>query len=122
MRPKLRVSVAMAFGLASAGVLSMVATSTAAQQGIGTQIKDSFRNSTLATKVGVRLQYNKALLTEKIEVEADDGVVILSGNLSTKDKIDLAVELARGIDGVKMVDNRLKVGPPIGSDPFKSSN
>ena len=120
MRIKLRFGVAVALGLA--GALSTVATSTSAQQGIGTQIKDSFKNSTLATKVGVRLQYNKALLTEKIEVEADDGVVILSGNVSTKDKIDLAVNLARTIDGVKMVDNRLKVGPPIGADPFKSSN
>ncbi len=111
--------------IASAVAMLLVAgagSEVRAQQGIGAQIKESFKNSALATKVGVRLQYNKALLTEKFDVEADDGTVILSGNVSTKEKLDLAVKLARSIDGVKMVDNRLKIGPPIGSDPFKSTN
>ena len=93
-----------------------------AQQGIGESIKGSLRDSALAAKVGVRIQYNKAMLTEKVDVEAHGNVVTLSGNVSTKEKMDLAVRIARETGGVSLVDNRLKVGPPVAADPFKSSN
>lgn len=104
--------IGIAFGLAG----------IAQAQGIGQTIRDSFKDSTLAAAVGVRIQYNKALLMERIDIDAKDGVVTLSGNMSSEEKIRTAVDIARMTQGVRLVINELQVGPiqAPGSDPFKA--
>lgn len=72
-----------------------------------------FKDEWISNKVAVKLQFSKALLREKIDVKTSGGVVTLSGNVSTKDKIALAVKLARQVSGVRSVTSYLQVGPPL---------
>jgi hypothetical protein len=76
-----------------------------------------FRDEGLTLKVASKLQFNKTLLREKIQVKAVGGIVTLSGNVSSKDHIALAGKLAAGVEGVRCVNNFLKVGPPEPWEP-----
>jgi len=72
---------------------------------------------TLSVKVSTKLQFNKKLLQTKIKVEAHDGVVILSGNVPEKALIAEAVRTAKNVEGVRKVENHLKVGPTMTDEP-----
>jgi hypothetical protein len=72
-----------------------------------------FKDEGIAIKVGSKLQFNKALLRETIDVKSSGGIVTLSGNVSTPEQIELAAKLASEVSGVLCVNNFLKVGPPI---------
>ena len=47
----------------------------------------------------------------KIDVDTKDNVVTLNGSADTKANADKAVTIAKGIEGVKSVENRLTVKP-----------
>lgn len=70
-----------------------------------------FRDEGLSFKVSGRLQFNKQLMREKIHVKVNGGVATLSGGVSTAEHIALAVKLAREVEGIRCVNNFLKVGP-----------
>lgn len=70
----------------------------------------------LSVKVSTKLQFNKRLLRANIKVEAHDGVVMLSGNVPSKDLIGEAGRAAAAVAGVRSVKNYLKVGPAEASD------
>jgi hypothetical protein len=76
-----------------------------------------FKDEMLNLKVVTKLQFNKALLREKIDVKTANGIVTLSGNVSSEDAIRLAGKLAADTEGVVKVNNFLKVGAPISSNP-----
>lgn len=71
-----------------------------------------FKDEALAMKLSTKLQFNKALLREKIEVKVSGGIATLSGNVSSPEHIALAAKLAAETDGIHCVNNFLKVGPP----------
>jgi BON domain len=75
-----------------------------------------FRDEALAIKVATRLQFNKTLLREKVNVKVSAGVATLWGGLSTTEHIEIAVRLASEVEGIGCVNNFLKVGPPEGPD------
>jgi len=61
-------------------------------------------------KVATKLQFNRALLREQIEVRTVGGVVTLSGTVSSHEHRALAERIASEVSGVVRVNNSLKVG------------
>jgi osmotically-inducible protein OsmY len=71
-----------------------------------------FRDEGLVLKVSTKLQFNKKLLREKIDVKANQGIVTLSGSVSSAELVSLAGQLAAETSGVVKVINGLRVGAP----------
>jgi serine/threonine protein kinase/osmotically-inducible protein OsmY len=69
-----------------------------------------FRDEATTMKVSTKLQFNRALLREQIEVRTVGGVVTLSGTVSSETKRELAAKVASEVSGVIRVNNTLKVG------------
>lgn len=63
----------------------------------------------LASKVKAALVANKAIPGHQIDVTVKDGVVSLWGTVGDKAEIEKASASARGVEGVKSVQNNLKV-------------
>jgi osmotically-inducible protein OsmY len=63
----------------------------------------------ITTKVKAALVNEPSIRTSKIDVETFKGVVQLSGYVETVALADRAVDVARGIDGVKSVRNEMRV-------------
>ena len=66
-------------------------------------------DSLLANKVKMALYADKQVSGRQIAVEASQGVVQLSGAVSSLPEAQRAVQLAQGVKGVKEVRNRLTV-------------
>lgn len=64
----------------------------------------------ITTKVKTALVQEPGLSALKINVDTANGIVTLRGTVDSVDKADLAREVARAVDGVAAVDNRLVVG------------
>ena len=80
-------------------------TSTPKQEGTGEYIDDTV----LTTKVKAAVFNDPALKSAEINVETFKGVVQLSGFVSSQAAINKAVEIARGVGGVKSVRNDMRV-------------
>ena len=72
-------------------------------------IGPAFKNSVLEAAVGVRLRFNKALFWETIEIKASDGIVTLSGAVSTEERMNIALKIASETQGVNRVVNTLSI-------------
>jgi hypothetical protein len=72
-----------------------------------------WKDQGLTAKVAAKLQFHKPLFREKAEVKVSGSAVMLYGNMSSPALIAEAVKTAAAVDGVKCVQNFLKVGPPI---------
>ena len=94
---------ALFLALALTSVVGCASTST--QEGTGEYVDDSV----ITTKVKAAIFNDPALKSAEINVETFKGVVQLSGFVSSKAAIDKAVELARGVGGVKSVKNAMQV-------------
>jgi osmotically-inducible protein OsmY len=91
----------MAFALVA--VVSCAAPSK--QQSAGEYVDDTF----ITTKVKTAILNDPDLRVTEISVETFDGVVQLSGFVSSRAEINRAVEVARGVGGVKDVKNDMRV-------------
>jgi len=69
-----------------------------------------FRDEATTMKVSTKLQFNRALLREQIEVRTVGGVVTLSGTVSSHANRELAAKVASEVSGVVRVNNALTVG------------
>lgn len=66
----------------------------------------------ITTKVKTQLLANEAVKGMAINVTTTNGVVTLAGMLDTQAQVDIAIALAREIEGVRNVDTRaLKIRP-----------
>lgn len=74
-----------------------------------------WRDQGLTTKVATRLQFHKPLFRERVEVKVSGRAAMLSGNVSSQKLIQEAVRTAAAVDGIKCVQNYLRVGPPLPS-------
>ena len=63
----------------------------------------------LAAKVKAALVGNKEIPGHQIDVTVKDGVVALWGTVGDKAELDKALASARAVEGVKSVENNLKV-------------
>lgn len=79
--------------------------STAKQESTGEYIDDSV----ITNKVKAAILGDPALKVMQINVETFKGVVQLSGFVDSKAMIDRAVEVTRGVAGVKSVKNDMRV-------------
>ena len=80
-------------------------TATPKQEGTGEYIDDTV----LTTKVKAAVLNEPSLKSAEINVETFKGVVQLSGFVSSQADINKAVEVARGVGGVKSVKNDMRV-------------
>ena len=94
---------------ALAGVFLMATAlgcaSTSKQEGTGEYVDDSV----ITTKVKAAVLNEPSLKSAEINVETFKGVVQLSGFVSSQADINKAVEVARGVGGVKSVKNDMRL-------------
>ncbi|MCK0512393.1 BON domain-containing protein [Aromatoleum buckelii] len=94
-----------AFFLAIALITAVGCSSTAKQEGTGEYIDDTV----ITTKVKAAILNEPTLKVAEINVETFKGVVQLSGFVASQADINKAVEIARGVSGVKSVKNDMRV-------------
>jgi len=90
-----------AFIMTFALLLSLGCASTPTKEGTGEYIDDSV----ITTKVKDAIFRDPTLKSSEINVETFKGIVQLSGFVRSQDNMDKAVEVARGVPGVKSVKN-----------------
>ena len=83
----------------------MACASTPQQTSTGEHIDDTV----ITTKVKTELANDNFLKSFKISVETRKGIVDLSGFVDSQYAVDQAGRIARGVEGVKSVDNALIV-------------
>ena len=91
--------------LAVALVSVVGCASTAKQEGTGEYVDDSV----ITTKVKAAILEDASLKVLEINVETFKGVVQLSGFVSSQAAANKAVDLARGVRGVKSVRNDMRL-------------
>ena len=79
--------------------------STSKQEGTGEYVDDTV----ITTKVKAAIFNEPTLKSAQINVETFKGTVQLSGFVSTQANIYKAVEVARGVGGVKSVKNDMRL-------------
>lgn len=72
-------------------------------------IKTSFVDKKIATVVTSRYLFDSDLSAVDIDVDVDEGHVVLSGEVDSDAAKDLAEQIAKNASGVKSVINRLEV-------------
>lgn len=79
--------------------------STAKQEGTGEYVDDSL----ITTKVKAAILNEATLKVAEINVETFKGIVQLSGFVNSQADIAKAIEVARGVGGVKSVKNDMRM-------------
>ena len=92
------------FFMALALLISLGCASTSTQESTG----EYFDDSVITTKVKAAIFNEPTLKSFEINVKTTVGVVELSGLVSSKSDISKAVEVARGVQGVKSVKNYIQ--------------
>ena len=75
--------------------------------------KPSGSDAALADKVKTALSSDSAAHDERIEVDANAGVVILKGRVGSDEVKKHIQEIAQNVPGVKWVQNQVSVGPKV---------
>lgn len=70
----------------------------------------SVEDTLLTTQVKAALLADPEIRDDGIRVQADQGEITLSGSVENQAQLDAALQVARGVDGVRDVENNLKVG------------
>lgn len=74
----------------------------------GSSAKTFVKDSVITTKIKAKFAKDKGVSAMHIKVDTDSaGVVQLSGKAKSQAEIDRAVEIARSVEGVTSVDNRI---------------
>jgi len=93
------------FFLAVSLLIGAGCASTPQQESTGEYVDDSV----ITTKVKTAILNDANLKLLEIHVSTSKGVVELSGSVTSKDAVDKAAQVARGVAGVKSVKNDLQV-------------
>lgn len=64
----------------------------------------------ITAKVKTALAAEKDVSAMKINVDTAQGTVTLSGQVASQTEVDRALQVARNVEGVKSVENKLTVG------------
>ena len=75
----------------------------------GSKTKTAWHDATITASVKSKLAREKAATLLKVNVDTNEGVVQLSGNVDSEQTKQRATELARQVEGVRKVVNNLKV-------------
>jgi osmotically-inducible protein OsmY len=91
---------------ASLLILALVACApTAKREGTGEYIDDAL----ITTKVKAALAADPNVKATEVNVETFKGMVQLSGFVSSKESVQKAIDIARGVSGVRGVRNDMAV-------------
>jgi len=90
----------------TAGVRDVVNDIEVGDPTVGEQIDDAW----IVTKIKAQLTAHEDINPFDVDVDAQQGVVTLSGRVRSDAERELAEEIAAGVKGVRRVDNRLSVG------------
>jgi hyperosmotically inducible periplasmic protein len=77
----------------------------------GRRIADASANAIITGKIKAQYAADSRVSALRIDVDTVDGVVTLSGKVSSQEEADRAVEVARGVKGVKDVISVLQIEP-----------
>jgi osmotically-inducible protein OsmY len=77
----------------------------------GRQVGEALDDATITTKVKSALLQAPDVKGLDVKVETDKSVVQLSGFVANQAQIDKAMELAKGVQGVREVQNKMSVKP-----------
>ncbi|MGR8934516.1 MAG: BON domain-containing protein [Gammaproteobacteria bacterium] len=80
-------------------------------------VNEQTSDAWLKTKIATTYALSEHLYPFAIGVAVSNGVAALSGTVENTIQRDLAGEIAKDVDGIKRVDNRLHVDPEIRHDP-----
>jgi len=70
---------------------------------------DAAGDAAITAKVKTALLADPDVKALQIDVDTHDGVVTLNGTADGRDNVEKAVQIAKGVDGVKSVENRMTV-------------
>jgi len=101
--PRNRILTGLLIVVAFALILGCASTST--REGTG----EYFDDSVITTKVKSAIFQEPSLKSAEINVETFKGIVQLSGFVSSRHDINLAIQVARRINGVQSVRNDMLV-------------
>ena len=87
----------------------------------GETIGDSLDDAWIHTEIVAQLIGNSATPERKINVDVKNNVVTLRGTVETAEQKTEAVQIAKNTEGVKSVNNQLKVGRATSRAPKKKS-
>lgn len=97
--------------LIAIAALAMLATAgcavTRGQQTVGAYVDDT----AITTSVKARLLDSQDVAGSSISVETLNGTVMLSGFAKSEDEMRTAESIARRVNGVKAVENKIVVSP-----------
>jgi hyperosmotically inducible protein len=96
-------------GYSRPGVTNSGDAAASAGADSGRSAGDTMSDAWISTKVKTALITEKDLKASGIKVDAHDGEITLSGTAPSSTDVDRAASVARGIQGVKNVDNRIQV-------------
>ncbi|MBF0329028.1 MAG: BON domain-containing protein [Nitrospirae bacterium] len=100
------------------------ATSAAKEKAIGKAKEQAAAiadDSALTAEVKLKLKQAPSLKDAPIEVSTTDGVVTLTGEVKTAQAKGAATKMAKGVKGVKSVENELKVAAKKKEKPAKKN-
>jgi len=101
----------MIYNKASGILVSVLCVLFFSSLACGADKKDTTSDTWLQAKLVTSYTLNQHLNPLKIDVDVVNGVATLSGTVDSDIERDLAVEIARGIDGIKEVKDDLKIEP-----------
>jgi len=84
-------------------------------------IQRAVEDTAVTGSVKAAFAVHRDLSQRPIDIETDEGVVLLSGEVASKDERDSAEELAANVEGVGSVENRLRVDATLGAVETDSS-
>lgn len=85
-------------------------TSASDRRTLGSQIDDG----SIEVKAKRALEANKTLDEQAhINVNSYNGILLLTGQAPNQDLVDTATQLVQGIQGIKDVQNQIRIGNPI---------
>lgn len=79
------------------------------ERGAGDKLLDRMDDGTLTARVKAALAGDRNTSALHTDVDTRNGVVILNGTAGSEEERDRAETLAKGVKGVKAVDNRIEV-------------
>lgn len=95
--------------MAITGLITLAPIAQAAEQGLARQLSDARQQGAIDTAFAL----SRHLDPFDIQVSVEDGVARLSGAVENPAERDLASELASSIEGVREVDNQLRIDPNL---------
>ena len=95
--------------IAITGLITLAPLVQAAQGDLSRQLSDARQQGAIDTAFAL----NRHLDPFDIEVAVEDGVATLKGAVENSAEQELASELASSIEGVREVDNQLKIDPDL---------